>query len=609
MTKKRDLPNTPREKENKEIPTTPENNTPTTNIKAQFDKNSAETLSIKEKRESIESKSTKLTKFVQRNKNPQHINHSIYFLLLNPFTLENAFTNLSRNKGAFTVGVNTGTIQGYSRKHSIKLAEMLKNKTYQPNPVRRIWIPQPGKKEKRSLGIPTFYDKVVQEATRGILESIYEPEFQEFSNRTKICNNFGFRPNKNCWDAITHFTTWGQKVSNVIEGDIKGAYDCVNHKILLNILSRRIKDKDFLNLIQKMLKAGIMDEGHYEHSIIGVPQGGILSPLLFNIYMFEFDKFIYNDIMQKHQILSHNQNKSNQYQRIQYRKRMALKNYQVEKELQKIKTKPIDKPLLKPLKREITHIEQLLLKTPFREENDTTFVYTRYADDWILGIGGNHSKWKEIKEEIELWLKEKLKLTLSPTKTKITNIRKNFVPFLGYEIILQTNHKRMKITRVPIKKLDPNQIQNQKYALKRTTSRKFYVRPNKERIFNKLKSLGIVKPSDLYPIGKRPWSSLNEFQIVQKYHGIYLGLLSHYVNCNTTVPMNRVSYIFQYSCAKTIAARKRITTPQVFEKYGKNLKITTKFKDSSTTRTIEFMGYKKIMDTYFKDRKSKPLSA
>jgi retron-type reverse transcriptase len=148
MTKKRDLPNTPREKENKEIPTTPENNTPTTNIKAQFDKNSAETLSIKEKRESIESKSTKLTKFVQRNKNPQHINHSIYFLLLNPFTLENAFTNLSINKGAFTVGVNTGTIQGYSRKHSIKLAEMLKNKTYQPNPVRRIWIPQPAKKKK-----------------------------------------------------------------------------------------------------------------------------------------------------------------------------------------------------------------------------------------------------------------------------------------------------------------------------------------------------------------------------------------------------------------------------------------------------------------------------
>lgn len=606
MKNENSLPKTPNEQENKNAHADSAVNNPKITTKAQFDKNSIDNLSIKEKREFIEAKATKLRKFVERNKNPKHINHSIYHLLLNPFTLDNAYTNLSRNKGAFTRGVNTGTIQGYSRNDSIKLTQMLKEKTYQPNPVRRIWIPKPGKKEKRPLGIPTFYDKVIQEAVRSILESIYEPEFEEFSKLAKTCNNFGFRPNKNCWDAIEHFRTWGQKVTNVIEGDIKGAYDCVNHQTLLEILSRRIKDKNFLNLIYKMLKAGIMDEGQYEHSILGVPQGGILSPLLFNIYMFEFDKFIYNEIIQKHQLLTHNQNKTSFYQRLQYKKRTKLAAFQKEKEAQAKKEKPIDKTLLKSLKKELKEAEEILFKTPSKNQDDITFVYTRYADDWILGIGGNHSLAEQLKDRIEAWLKENLKLTLSPNKTKITNIRKEFVPFLGYEILLRTDYRRLKVARVLIKKLEDRS--KQKYALHRTTSRKFFVRPNKERIFNKLKNLGVVRLADLYPIGKRPWAALHEFQIVQKFQSIYLGLLSHYVKCDTTVPMNRVSYIFQYSCAKTIATRKRITTPQVFKKYGKNLHITTNYRDSTTTRSVEFMGYKKLMDTYFRNRITQPLS-
>lgn len=583
----------------------------TINTKAQFEKNSINSLSLKDKRELIELKANKINKFVDRNSNTNHINHSIYYLLLNPFTLDNAYTNLSRNKGAFTAGVNTGTIQGYSRNDSIKLSTMLKDKTYIPNPVKRIWIPKPGKPEKRPLGIPTFYDKVVQEATRAMLEAIYEPEFNEFSKIATNCNNFGFRPNKSCWDAIEHFTTWGQKTSYVIEGDIKGAYDCVNHKILLNILSKRIKDKDFLNLINKMLKAGIMEEGSYEHSLIGVPQGGILSPLLFNIYMFEFDKFIYYEIIQKQTLLKQNQNKSNTYQRILYQKKKALDAFQMERTKQAKGIKPIDKTLLKVLKSQLRKAEDLLFRTPSYDATDTTFVYTRYADDWILGIGSDYSMSIDLKSKIELWLQENLKLTLSPTKTKITNIRKQFVPFLGYEILLRTDFRRMKVSRVQLKAKSKNENKPTlpKMSIRRTTSRKFFVRPNKERIFNKIKLLGIVRPLDLYPIGKRPWASLNEFQIVQKYHSMYLGLLAHYVKCNTSIPLNRVSYIFQFSCAKTIATRKRITTPQVFETYGNNLKITINHKDSPTSRTIEFMGYKKCMDTYFRDKDNvKPLS-
>ena len=279
---------------------------------------------LKEKRDNILILGTKLNSFSARNlNNIHHINHQVYHLLLDPFTLDNAYTNLSKNKGTFTNGVNVGNIQGYSRNKTIHLIQLLKKKEYCPDPVRRIWIPKPGKFTKRPLGIPSFADKFIQEAMRGILESIYEPEFTNFSNRTKLCDNFGFRPNKSCWDAIEHFTKYGQKTTFVIEGYIKGAYDNVNHKILINIISKRIKDKNFIDLLQRFLDAGIMDEGKYEHSLLGVPQGGVLSSLLFNIYMFEFDKYIYDEIISKYHSWNTNKNKSNQYQKILYQKNLA----------------------------------------------------------------------------------------------------------------------------------------------------------------------------------------------------------------------------------------------------------------------------------------------
>ena len=150
----------------------------------------------------------------------------------------------------------------------------------------------------RPIDTPTQEDRIVQEAIRGILEAIYEPEFCAFEKLNNYrCTNFGFRPGKSTWNAIETLYQKAQSSTYSIEGDIVSASNNVDHDILHNISKRRIKDSKFLLVIKNMLKSGIMNREFYENTITGTPQGGIISPLLFNIYMFELDKYIYNDII------------------------------------------------------------------------------------------------------------------------------------------------------------------------------------------------------------------------------------------------------------------------------------------------------------------------
>jgi len=202
-------------------------------------------------------------------------------------------------------------------------------------------------------------------------------------------------------------------------------------------------------------------------------------------------------------------------------------------------------------------------------------------------LSGTNKEAEEIKRKISDFLRDSLKLELSSEKTKITNIRKKCIYFLGYQIRIQADSHRTKRTVIRTKTQS-----GWSTSMRRTTSGKYYVLPNSTKIYKTLTNKGFCKGGDFYPIGIKAWAYLTEYQIVQKYRSLFIGIIQHYKKCDSLRTLNRVHYILLYSCAKTIATRQKITMPQVFTKYGKTLRITTtvtKNKDGGTIhRTIEF---------------------
>lgn len=555
----------------------------------------------------IETLSQHLKAHTRRNENTLHVNHKIHHLLYNPFTFINAYAKISKNKGALTEGIQDDkTIQLFGIEKAKTLAKKIKNDNYTFKPVKRTWVPKPGKTTKRPIDVPSQSDRIVQEAIRGILEAIYEPVFSEFGERTKhLSNNYGFRPNKSCWSAIEKLKLHSNRCNVVIEGDIVSAYNNVNHDILLKILSRRIKDKKFLKLIKDMLKSGIMDQGRFEHSLNGTPQGGIVSPLLFNIYMFEFDNYVYEQcivpILEENKRLEKKpEAKSRDYRKIAYETTKAQKLYVKMRDHYITNGGDVNRAIAKETRKNFKKLLKERLSTTYNDVRslEKGAVYTRYADDWVLALTCSKAKAQETKEKLKKYLKEHLKMDLDENKTSITFVTKGY-KFLGFEIRREST--KPKITKVLSKK------KNGKYtrAYQRTTSRMLTIEPDNSRIMNRLRLLGMCN-KEYSPKGVPRWSSYDEFQIVQKYAQIMRGIYNYYKPCQRLFKLYRISYILQYSCAKTIAIRKKISLPQVFKKYSTDLIIYRNIETTKTTTISRQQFYD--LSTLKKMDQSKPFT-
>lgn len=292
-----------------------------------------------------------------------------------------AIHNIKGNKGSNTPGTDGQTMRRDILQKDIKdilarVDEMFDH--YQPQPVRRKEIPKPGKPgEMRPLGIPTISDRVIQECMRIVLEPILEAQFFRHS--------YGFRPMRDAQMALERLTRVVHSTGFkwVIEGDISKFFDTVNHTKMLNILWHMgIRDRRVLMIVKAMLKAGIMNE--IQENPLGAPQGGIISPLLANAYLTSMDKWITREW----------EDKKTQHKYADEGKRLrALR----------------DSSSLQPA------------------------YLIRYADDWVLVTNSrrNAEKWKV---KIAKYLNGQLKLTLSESKTLITNVTRRSVKFLGYEL-------------------------------------------------------------------------------------------------------------------------------------------------------------------------------
>lgn len=471
----------------------------------------------------------------------------IYRNLYNPEFYLLAYSKLAPNSGNLTQGTSKDTIDGFNLKRVNKLIERLKSESYQPHPVRRIYIPKKNGKQ-RPLGIPSFEDKLVQEVIRMMLEAIYERTFKPTSH--------GFRPNRSCHTALSEISKRFTGSKWFIEGDINSFFDNIDHHILINLLRKRVNDEKFIRLIWKFLRAGYVEEWKFHKTYSGTPQGGIISPILSNIYLHELDSYMDK---YKQEFNSGAKRKKN----LEY-KRLESRMYWLRKKIQTIDTDSEEK---RDLIAKLKEMSKQLISLPYSEPFDTGYKrlnYVRYADDFIIGIIGSKSDAQQVKNDIETFLMAKLKIELSKDKTLITHTSK-FARFLGYDIIVTRNQSVRK---------DRNGVKKRYYSY----NCKLYT--PKEAWINKLKSLGVLKVQKngvWIPTPRVGLEFLSDLEILSIYNAEIRGLYNYYALSYNTNVFNKFMYVMKFSMYKTFALKYRSTLRKILCKYDKNGKFTVEY--------------------------------
>lgn len=397
-----------------------------------------------------------------------------------------------------------------------------KNGMFRFKPLKRIYIPKLNGK-KKALTIPSPGDKIVQEGMRILLSCIFEGNFKESSH--------AFRSVKGCHTSLNQVRIQCKKVKWFIKGKIEQQDLNINHTILVEIMRTKIQDEPFIDLIFKYVKVGYSEENRKEIVPIKrkLAQGGLIYPVLFNIYMHFFDAWVEDEFVYKHI-----KKKINFY----YAK--MIKKYE----------KTVDKTIVST------------------DENFGRVYYIRHVDDFLIGVQGSKKTCDSIRSRIKTFLKEKLGITLNIDKTKITHSTIDQTLFLKYHI-----------NCVPIEKMRINS--NVKKRLARNTNRMVLNAPIK-RVMEELKEKGFLN-SRYMPTRNSRYTNIDLWNIIENYRTIEKEVLNYYAMANNYNRLAaKVHYSLKYSCALTICSKMKLKTmKRVFNKYGKNLTITINKKSIS----------------------------
>ena len=484
----------------------------------------------------------------------------LYRILFNEELFYVAYQKIASNGGSTTKGSDGRSIDEMSLARIETLIASLKDESYQPHPSRRVHIPKKNGKT-RPLGIPAFEDKLVQEVVRMILEAIYEGHFETTSH--------GFRPKRSCHTALLHIQKTFNGAKWFIEGDIKGFFDNIDHDVLVQILRERISDDRFIRLIRKFLKAGYVEDWTFHNTYSGTPQGGIVSPILANIYLDKLDKYVKEYIRHFDKGTKRRSGKESN-DLTNERKRTVRK-------LRKVKDGAEKAALVARLKA----IEQERAAFPSGDEMDGSYrrlKYIRYADDFILGVIGSKEDAQRIKEDIKSFLSASLALELSEEKTLITHTGKS-AKFLGYEItVTRNNHQRRDVQG----------------RLRRTYGKRVRLNVSMATLRDKLLEYGAMEIK--LRNGKEIWkpkcrSGLifnDDLEILDRYNRETVGFCNYYLIANNCVVLHNFRYIMEYSMYKTFAGKYRSTVRKINKKYRLSKLFTVKYEQKGVIKSRTF---------------------
>jgi len=442
----------------------------------------------------------------------------VYRCLFNPDLYLLAYGKIYRNAGAMTPGATSETVDGMSLAKIEAIITALRQERYRWSPARRTYIAKKNSSKKRPLGLPTWSDKLLQEVIRLLLEAYYEPQFSDRSH--------GFRPGRGCHTALREIQHGWHGTAWFVEGDIADCFGSLDHSIMRSILAEKIHDGRFLRLIDGLLQAGYLEDWRYHRTLSGAPQGGVVSPVLSNIYLDRLDQFITQTLIPAY-TRGDRRAANRPYARLWQRACRLEQQGQLEAG--------------RMLRRQMKTI-------PSRDPNDPGYrrlTYCRYADDWLLGFAGPRREAEQIKAEISRFLHDQLKLELSPIKTLITHGRTQAARFLGYEVVvLHADHKRDQ---------------------------------RGHRSINA--AIGLKVPLDVIrakcapylhhgkPIRRTERIVDADYSIVAQFQAEFRGVAEYYRLAFNRHRLGRLKYVMERSLVKTLARKYRIRAAQVYRRY------------------------------------------
>lgn len=457
--------------------------------------------------------------------------NGLFRLLLSRSLWDEALARIQQNRGAETPGIDRVTVTDLDSSQIDMVIGQLATGTYRPKPVRRVYIPKANGKT-RPLGIPTALDRLVQEVVRMILNEIYEPVFSDRSH--------GFRRGRSCHTALDHVRKTWKGVKWLVEVDVEGYFDNISHEVLMKLLEQRIDDRRFIALIGSMLKAGYLEQQRFNETYSGTPQGGIVSPLLANIYLHELDNFIASlvssfdkgDARRKHPDYRH------LARRIEYaRKRVG--QLRVEGRIDEIE------PWTVRIKETGTAMRKLPATDPF-DPSFRRLRYVRYADDFLMGVIGSRAEALEVMRKVEVFLADHLKLRVSASKSGIREAR-NGARFLGYDVRSRTSSDHLVKQRM-----------GKVVALKRTLTDQIQLLVPRDKVqaFSQRHGYGQY---DLGRASHRPGLlHMDDAEIVRAYNAELRGFANYYaLAVDAKRALNKLEHLWRGSLFKTLANKHR----------------------------------------------------